>query len=215
MAVALSTLVPDVRAHIPEVPSFIVQRDLIRATREFCERTRAWRVSVSMVTIASSSTISLTSYLPSNTELVDIISMKNSAGGAPVVPRTIVWLDENLSQWRTNNTSTTASYYVRESNTTIRLIPTPASVATYNVRMAVKPLLTATTIDDILVNKFRETFISGALSFLFMIPRKPWTDMNAASIHAARFESGMTEAKAEATDEFQTGIVRTVKYGGL
>ena len=215
MAVALSTLVPDLRTDIPEIPSFIAQRYLLRIIRDFCEQTRAWRVSGSITTVANVATVSITGVLPNvNSELVDVISIKNSSGGEPLVPRTIVWLDENLSAWRLDS-STAANYYVRDSNINLRLVPMPASTAIYNIRIAVKPTLSATTLDDTLANKFREVFISGALSMILTIPRKPWTDLQTAGVHAGRYERGMVDAKAEATDEFQTGIIRKVKYGGL
>jgi len=211
---AVSDLVSDIRTYIPEIPSFIAQRYVLRTIRDFCEQTRAWRKNVSLATVANTATVTVTSLLPTTTELVDVISIKNSAGGAPLVPRTYMWLDENMSAWRTQ-TSTAAQYYVRESNSAIRLIPTPASAVTYNARFAVKPLLTATVIDDILVNKFREVFISGAVGMLLMIPRKPWTDLQTAAAHSGIYGAGLVSAKAEATDEYQTGVVRKVKYGGL
>lgn len=216
MATAISTLTPDVRVYIPEVPSFVVQRHLLRSVREFCEETRAWRVSGTLSTVAGTATISLSSLLPTTTELVDIISMKNSQGGAPLVPRTFKWLDENITNWRSDSNDT-ANYYVLESNNTIRLTPTPASTVSgaYYTRIAVKPTISATTLDDVLVNKFRETIISGALGLLLMIPRKPWTDAKMAAYHTAKFESAMAAAKTEAAEEFQTGIPRKVKYGGL
>jgi hypothetical protein len=142
--------------------------------------------------------------------------MKNSSGGAPVVPRTFSWLDENLSDWR-SQTSDLANYYVLDGNNTIRLVPTPTTTTAnlYSVRVAVKPTLAAITLDDVLVNKYRESLISGALGLLFMLPRKPWTDTRMAGFHTASFEGAMPPARAEAADEFQTGVPRKVKYGGL
>lgn len=215
MATAISTLVPDVRTHIPEIPSFVAQRQLLRSIREFCEETRGWRSSITLTTTANAATISLAALIPTTTELVDVISLKKTEGGAPVVPRTYVWLDENRTNWR-SETGTTAMYYVLDTNNTLRLIPTPSATGTtYYARVAVKPTLSATSLDDVLVNKFREAFIHGALGLMFMIPRKPWSDTQMAAFHTGMFNAAMVSAKAEATDEFQTGIVRKVKYGGL
>lgn len=212
MATALSTLVPDIRTHIPELPSFVADRELLRAAREFCEETRAWRANINVTTVASTATYTLS--VPTNTELVDVISMKKSDGSTPVVPRTFKWLDENLADWRTT-TSDTANYYVLESNNVVRLVYTPAAAVTYNTRIAVKPTLSATTLDDVLVNKYREPLISGALGLLFMIPRKPWSDTNLAAFHTGMFNMAKAGARTEAAEEFQTGIPRKVKYGGL
>ena len=212
----LSVLVPDVRMEVPEVPSFVAQRQLLRAMREFCEFTRAWRVNVSVGVTKNVATVNLTSLLPGGTELVDIISMKNADGGAPPEPRTYRWLVKNISDWRSES-EPDANYYVLDGNNTVRFMPTPSATTAgkYTARVSVKPLLTATTINDVLVNKYSELFIHGALAYLYAVPRKPWTDASLAQYHDLRFRDGLPSARAEAADEFQTGIPRKVKYGGL
>jgi len=85
----------------------------------------------------------------------------------------------------------------------------------YDARVAVKPALDAAAIDDIVANKYDEVLVHGALSKLYSIPRKPWTDMNLAQFHLALFRASFPAARTEAAEEFQTGIPRKVKYGGL
>lgn len=211
----VSSLVPDIKSVIPEIVSFVAERELLRATREFCEETRAWRVSFSLDVTASTATIDLTSLLPANTELVDIISVKPQSGGQPVVPKTYSWMDANVDNWR-NEENADAQYYMLDGNNTVRLYPTPANTTSdkYYVRVAVKPTLSATVLDDVLVNKHREALISGALGYLFMLPRKLWSDMKLAQYHLSMFHGKLPSARAEAADEFQTGVARSVKYGG-
>jgi len=210
---AISDLVPDVRVEIPEIPSFVAERQLLRAARELCEEARVWRVDISITPTAA--TTDLTSLLPTTTELVDIISIKNTDGGAPVDPKTQAWLDINTSDWR-NDTNSAAKYYMLSSNNTIQLFPTPpaTSGASYYVRLAVKPLLTATTIDDLVANKHDELIIHGALAKLFLQPRKVWSDPVLGQYHLSEFMAGVPTARAKAADEYQTGVARTVKYGG-
>ena len=213
---ALTDLVPDIRSDIPEIPSFVAQRQLLRAARTFCEETRAWRTNIQISVIANTATVSLTTIVPTGTELVDIISMKNTNGYEPVHPRTFSWLDQNKSDWR-SETDLNAIYYVLQGNNTLRLVPTPSTTTLnlYDARIAVKPLMSATTLDDVLVNKHREALISGALGKLFLIPRKPWTDLELGQYHQAVFVNSWPRARAETADEFQTGVPRKVKYGGL
>ncbi len=213
---ALTVLVPDILAEIPGIPSFIAERQLLRAARLFTEDTRAWRASVQMSVTATVATVDMTSLLPTGTELVDIISMKNVGGGEPVHPKTYSWLDQNTSDWR-SQTDIAAAWYVQDGNNTVRLVPIPSATTAnlYDVRVAVKPLLTATTIDDLLVNKFSENLIHGALSFLYLIPNKPWTDGGLAQYHNVMFLDSFSAARVEAAEEFQTDVARKVKYGGL
>jgi len=213
---ALSVLVPDVRVEIPDIPSFVAERQLLRAAREFCEETRAWRVNIDISVVATVPASNITALLPTGTELVDVVSIKNVSGGEPVKPRTYAWLDQNMSDWR-SETDLNAIYYVLDGNNAIRFTPTPSvtTAALYNARVAVKPTLSATDINDVVTNKYDEVLVHGALSKLYLIPRKPWTDANLAQFHLALFTSRFAAARTEAAEEFQTGIPRKVKYGGL
>jgi hypothetical protein len=213
---ALTELVSDIQATIPEIPGFIAERQVLRAARQFCHETRAWRDSFQFSVIEALPTVALGSLIPAGTELVDIISIKNTGGGEPVHPRTYSWLDRNTSDWR-SETDLNASYYVRDSNNTIRLSPTPSvtTVDLYDARVAVKPTLAATELEDGLVSRYREELISGALGHLFLIPRKPWTDLNLAQYHKAQFMVSWAGARVAAAEEHQTGVPRKVKYGGL
>lgn len=213
---ALTTLVPDVRVAIPELPSFVAERQLLRAARLFCEDSRTWRVNISLSVTTTVATIDVTALLPANTELVEIISVKNTGGGAPVEPRTYVWLDKNTSNWR-EETDRNAKWYLLDGNNAIRLVPTPTTTiaALYDVRVAVKPLLSATQIDDVVLNKYDEVLVHGALARLYLMPRKPWTDANLAQYHEGLFRMAIPPARSEATDEFQVGVPRKVKYGGI
>jgi len=213
---SVAELVTDIRASVPDVPKAVIQKYLMRAARTFCQETRAWRVDflISVVTVVP--TVSLAAKIPSGTELVDVISIKNTGGGEPVHARTYSWLDTNTSDWR-SDTALNANYYVLDGNNTLRLVPTPSTTVAslYDVRVAVKPLRTATTLDSVLTNHYDEELIHGALSHLYLIPRKPWTDLNLAQYHQGMFLNSMPRARAEATDEFQVGVARKVKYGGL
>lgn len=214
---ALTTLTPNIQAEIPEVPTFIASHQLLRAIREFCEETRAWRVDVVLAVVAATPVVALTTLLPTDTELVDIITIKNVDGGEPLEPRTMSWLDTNISDWRTQ-TEIDARWYLREAAGSLRLVPFPSSTISgkYFVRVAIKPILAdATTVDDIILSRYDEVLTSGALARLYMTPRKPWTDLNLGQYHRAKFEMSWPGARTSAADEHQTGIPRKVKYGGI
>jgi len=214
---ALTVLVPDIQAEIPEIPNFIAERQILRAAREFCEETRMLRVDLTVSTIASAATIDLNDeMLDVTTELIDVVSVKNVDGGRPVEARTVAWLNENTTDWRSEE-ALDATWYTRETFDSIRLVYTPStSVANkYFVRVTIKPKMTATAIDDILINKYDETLIHGALGKLYMIPRKPWTDLNLGQYHTTMFIGAMPAATTRGADDHQTGIPRKVKYGGL
>ena len=208
--------VRDVIADIPEVPAFIAARQYLRACRVLCEKARVWRLDGTITTGAGAPLEDLSDVFPDNTELVDLITLKPAEGGTPVKPKTQAWLDTNWTDWRTQE-ALVARYYVLEENNTIRFVPVPSETVTdaYYFRAAIKPTLSAEEIDDLLVNKYDEVLIHGAKAYLFMTPRKPWTDLQMAQYHQAAFLAAIPDARSEATDEFQTGVARKVKYGGL
>jgi hypothetical protein len=210
----VSTLVQDIISDIPETPSFAAERQYLRAMRQLCEEARVWRVDIQITSLVGVPTLSLVSYLPANTELVDIISFKPTDGSTSVKPKTQAWLDMNETDWR-DQTGDPATWYVLDSNNVIRFVPEPGANTTYYLRVAIKPKLSATTVSDLVVNKYSELLISGAKAFLFMTPRKPWTDLQMAQYHQAAFLAGIPDARSDAADEFQTGVARKVKYGGL
>jgi hypothetical protein len=211
-----TALVPDIQVEIPEIPTFVAERQLVRALRELCEEARVWRISFTINTTADVPTILLSSYMPLGTELVDIVSMKNSSGGEPLAPTTYIKMDKNHTDWR-NESNSDASKYMLDTNNTIRLYPTPTDTIDrkYNVRAAIKPQLAVVDIDELVLNKYSEILISGALSRLYALPRKPWTDLQQSALHRAIFYSGFAAARTEAAEEFQTGVSRKVKYGGI
>jgi hypothetical protein len=214
--VAVTTLVQDIISDIPEIPVFVATRQYLRALRVLCEQARVWRINFDVNTVASQDSYDISAYFPSNTELVDILSWKPEDGSTTVKPKTYAWLDKNEADWRTQE-ALIANYYVLESNNTIRLVPTSSetTASAYHVRAAIKPTTDATQIESLLPNKYSETLINGAKAFLFMTPRKPWTDLQLAQYHQSAFLASIPDARSEAADEFQTGVARKVKYGGL
>ena len=209
-------LVPDVRVEIPDIPSFVAERQILRAARELCEEARCFRSNFDISTVADTSTVDLAGSIPNGTELVDVISLKPADGSGPVLPTTWKHLDENSTNWRTE-TAAVASHYVISANNVIRLYPIPTTTesAAYHIRVAVKPLLTATAIGALIVNKYDEVLTRGALARLYAMPNKTWTNFDLAAYHANYFNEGVLAARTEAADEYQTGVPRKVKYGGL
>jgi hypothetical protein len=213
---AITDLVPRVRAVVPMLPSFVAQQYILQASRDFFEFTRAWRTSFNLDETASTATYDISADLPTGTELVDVISIKPQAGGARLTPTTFVWLDEEITDWR-NTEANDANWYVIDSNNTLRLIYTPSTTTTdkYYVRVAVKPTFSATTIDDLMNNKYDQALIDGAVGLLSAIPNKPWSSGEMAAFHLSKFEAAKIEGESQANDENQKGARRKMRYGGI
>jgi hypothetical protein len=63
------------------------------------------------------------------------------------------------------------------------------------LRIAVKPTLTCTVIEDALYNNYREAIAAHALSVLHSMPQRSWTDLAQAEIEIARYQHEMGRAR--------------------
>lgn len=212
---SIDVMLPEIHAEVPKLADLIARRALLRSARNFAEETRALRTSFDVDTVSGTPFLDLSAQLPAETELVDVVSIKPNAGGRKLTPTTYAKLDDDTLDWR-NRTATVATHYVRDANNTIRLVYTPdaTDTAVYHVRAAYKPTLDATTLDDLIINKYDEAIIHGALARLFSQPNKVWSDPNNANYHAAMFMDMKRKATTEAADGYQQNVPRRVQYGG-
>jgi len=100
---------------------------------------------------------------------------------------------------------------------TLILQPAPAAdvSAELTVRAVIRPTKTADELPDDIVDRFCESFESGALEILMRTPNQPWSDINMSRYYRGLFRDDIEEAELRATDEFMRGVPRRVRYGGL
>jgi hypothetical protein len=95
----------------------------------------------------------------------------------------------------------------------------PLSGTTYtsglSVRVAWKPTLAATVLDEKLASRYPDALIAGALHRLLSIPNQSWSNGGLAAYYGGRYDLLRDEAKQASTDGGMKGVVRKVKYGGL
>lgn len=80
----------------------------------------------------------------------------------------------------------------------ISLFPTPDSVCTINMRVAVSPSRSAKVVDDQLWEDNVEVIVDGALGRLFMEPGE-WMSETLAKFHGTRYEAGVNAAMVDAS----------------
>jgi hypothetical protein len=80
------------------------------------------------------------------------------------------------------------------------LAPLPDDSQTYDVKMivALKPLRTATEMDQNVFDDLENVIMHGALQHLLVLPDKNWTDRELASYHAKQYLYKTTERRARA-----------------
>lgn len=81
-------------------------------------------------------------------------------------------------------------------------IPTVAVAGGLTYRLALKPLRTATEVEDFLLEDYYQTLAKGALSVLLRIPKKAWTDTARGVALAEEFENECGDARRDALKDF-------------
>lgn len=209
----IDSLIPRVTVHVYNAPRNFIRQSILETTREFCRGSGFWREDLTPTdTEADVHTYALT--LPADTEIVDLEDVYFSTKRS-LEPKTGAQLNRINNQWRTQ--AGEPYYYMRVDNASVRIVYTPAAAETdaIQVRAILQPALTATTIDDKILNDYDEAILHGTLYRVLRTPGKAWTDLNLATFYEQSFRARIDVAKSRGTDERTKGVARKVKYGGI
>ena len=84
-----------------------------------------------------------------------------------------------------------------------------------DVRVALVPSRTATTLSNGLLRFHEDSIIAGALSYILRMPNTTWENQRMAARQEHKFTEGILLAESMGDDENTTGVHRTVGYGGI
>lgn len=179
-------------------PGVLISQEILRAARILCERSRIWKDGENTTSVvADTAEVSIAPSTP-NANIVSIDYVRYS--GDDLTPTTEAEMTAYLPRWQLDTGSPSTHYIPDLQESEIRLYPIPASsasnVITYEITL--KPSEDATTLPDWLVDQFREVFIDGALSRLFMMNKVPWRNPEEAGNRRRFFMDGVNEAKDKA-----------------
>ena len=88
-------------------------------------------------------------------------------------------------------------HYWVPDNHTIRVFDMVASMSYIYFNISVKPLRTATTVDDALFEDWSEALVSGAKYRILTMPGKDWSDAQAAIDYKRDYRKYLSQAKRE------------------
>lgn len=204
MATNLSAFLPFVLPEVPGCPGPLAEQRVLTACIDFCERTNYWRYESDPMPMEAD----LDEYevdIPSGSQLVTIIDPINF-NGKKIYSTTKEQLDKNENDdWQDKQGDTPNSYY-NKSLGVFRPVPYPETTISDAIKLdlALKPLPTATTVEDFLFNEFFQTIADGALAKLFALPKKAWSDPSLSVYHAGMFDDAVSEATTKAKSGFKT-----------
>ena len=207
---SFSSLVKEVLPYVPNCPDTLIESNLRSATIELCERSKAYVYDLDPITTISG-VYEYEFDQPTGTDVHQILWMTYDGDDLdPTSPRS---LELNYPDWR--NKTALPQVYLQKSPDTFWVVPVPGSTITNGLQLSValKPSRTSNNISTDFSNDYRDGIIYGALYRLLRIPRRDWSDPQAAGDYLSLFNQEVTQAeqRARAGD---LGVRRLVKYRG-
>lgn len=184
-------LAPIVAIDVMGAPQPLIVRKIAEAANEFFRHTRAYAVDFTVSPLAANTqTVNLS--LPAETALCEVDTVRLAA--TKLFPRKDGALVDEFGEWEL---ATGRPKYYRVTANQLRLVPYP--VATENsslrVRFSVAPTLTAEQMADEPGLRYQDALINGAKALLLAMPKKAWTDLEAAGIHQALYRNRLNEVR--------------------
>jgi hypothetical protein len=205
----LSNLVKPILPYIPGAPSIVVERQYLRAARDFLTRTRAYvRDDLApVVSVAEQAVYALP--IDNNEEVFDLLDLWY-AGTYRVHKET-----RRKSRDRLLTTPGIPAYFTVPIPGQLTVSPAPREAdQEFTYLACMRPTMVADELADSVVGKYMEVLEHGAVAYSLRQPNQEWTDYKGAGVYQTLFDDAVDAHRSSAVDEEQRGVIRTVKYGG-
>lgn len=200
---AFDTIPSRILPYITGCPIPVVVNAVREAAIEFCERTHAWREDLAPIdVVAGTYAYDLGVAAPATGEvIVPLVVKHNGVALSPEINvdiRTAYPDDPD-----TVNISVPLHYQFTEQQT-IRLVPVPNESITGGLKIfaALRPLRSATGMDEAVLTKWGSIIEMGALYRLLVMPEKGWSNLKLGEHFGKRFVAACNIANAEARKGF-------------
>lgn len=200
--VALEDLADRIRPYAPGCPIDTITQALVDVMRDFCNVTRAYiyeNENESVQALVSDYDIELPNTMvePVSIEYMTVSEVEST-------PKDPDWLKSNIGHnWRYREADDFRYYtQLRPRQFTFPCIPQTSKVGEVYYRVSLRPILTATTIDDEQSNEWLDTWSAGVLWKLKGIPEKQWSDAKGAGQKYLEYRSMRGEARIRASKAY-------------
>ncbi len=213
MATSYESLLPEIIPMVPGCPDTLIESNIRAAAIELCEKAPVYQAELDPITTVAN-IFEYDLEPPSGAVVHSILWLIHE--GKDLEPLSTGLVEQRVPDWRNASNAGTPRYFVKTSQSTINLVPTPSATSASStiLRAQLKPSHTSQSSDDGFMSDYRETVINGSLYRLLRTPSKEWTDYNGASVYAGLFNEGVVRAERRARHG-DSPVARKVKYGGL
>lgn len=176
---------PRVMPYVIGCPTPTVDTALIDVAREFCTKTSCWEFTSTANVYPYDSRAEFDA--DTGTEVVKVLSLVVNGEEYDIkstrdLPPT----------WRTDPPDDNTLYH--DNRTEFLIFPVPAETDTVEMKMVLRPTLSATTVGDEVFDLYAEAIAAGVRSKLQRMPRQPWTDLVQAQIDDAQYQKAIHSA---------------------
>lgn len=203
---------PDVIPQVPACPVMIVEHELRRASQQFFEATRAWKVSLAAVPVVAGTQNITLATVDANQEIVRLEQAWYD--GLPLEVETTETMDANYSDdWQLHTGKPSAA--IQMGPGTVRLYPVPIDDAAtgFKCRVSVRPSDVSVGIPDEYRVKYREHIATGAKARLMIHANKPWANADLAMMYGTAFGAAIGKENSDAARAFgQARIAARVRW---
>jgi len=206
--VAITRFLPEIAALVRECPTSVLISAYASAAREFCNRTRWLRLTITGVTVADTAQYTLGD--DTHHEICGIrgMSVRSSASADwdPLTEQAGTYFDPNLD-------ADVPELYQYLPHGKFKLSPTPLAAYDLLITAVLQPKKGVVSIDDSLLVDWDEALRHGALYRLFRITEQPWTNMVESNLQRELFEIEVNKAKSAVAAGYNAGAATTNRPG--
>jgi hypothetical protein len=209
------TFVDEVQLYTESVPRATITHIVRKACITLCRETRVWKLNGSETLVVGEDDLCIDNWVndpgTSEREMIGIEELRYD--GKPLTRKT-----EKQLQDLSNRYGSVCAYY-QKSLMAVTLLNVPDDFAEQDdfidYMVSVTPSQTATGMDSVLLARYHDGIVAGAVGMLFAMPKKTWSNPTFANTYLGQFAATVANAQTDANQEFSRRVPRVVKYGGI
>lgn len=205
---AYTTLCGEIAPHVPGCPNAVIGQYIRKVVIDLCERAKVWRVRADPLILTSGTYSYQLSTGVAETEVASPISAKVKVAATgrikPLAVPTIDVLSAQRPGWPEDGITGEPEAIAQLTLGTFDVQPIPDAATTYTVyvTVAIKPTLTSSGCDGVILSDFRRAIFHGVLHELMLLPDRKWSDDKTGVYHGKQWEYHLNLARAKARHGF-------------
>jgi hypothetical protein len=217
MSTAITSFTKYVESDLLPCPKPIIEREISNTIIEFCEKTRlltkVFLIELDKETVPLTRDYTITTTTQDSVDIslsslftgVRIVAVDSlNLDGQDKTPKHIEIVNTIPDEvWDAMVGENDLGYFIK-SNTEIRFYDVETSDSELSIGLVVAPTRAATTVDDILFERWLEAIAAGTRWKVLSMPGKEWTDKNTAAENYIEFRRGISRARMLRLKEFST-----------